>query len=331
MFTPDVRFRGFSSAEWVRLAELLRGGKARERRKKRGGVVALSDGRRLLKLVHTRHGRLDPVAQDWPSSLSTLAEDHDADWALEIQDGALQDLADRFACGLRPEHDYLKQTLDLLEIVRDYAARGRFEAWPPRLLHWPVPSYQTVQRALDALCPEGKSIAVGVFRGGDLYTALAARRRGAGFDALLGPGILRPRMGLLSGEWSRDYRHVLTAVQEELGPVYQGFFAEFSSLHELLESEEPGSFARAVALRDLIIAPAGPVVAVPLAVDTARATLRAAQRLVLRARSSGRLDSRMPWARTSDGVQGATTSRWEVVDILGFDPLALVKKLVERR
>lgn len=141
---------------------------------------------------------------------------------------------------------------------------------------------------------------------------------------------MRPRMGLLSGQWSRDYRHVLTAVERELGPVYQGFFAEFSSLHTLLERDEPGSFARAVAVRDLIIAPVGPVVAVPLAVDTARATLRAAQRLVSRARASGRFDSHRPWAKISDRVRAASASGWEVADILGFDPLTLIKKLVER-
>lgn len=331
MFTPDVRFSGYTSAEWVRLADLFRGGKLRADEAKHGGVVALSDGRLLLKLVHTRRGRLDPLAQEWPCSLSALAEHHGADWALEIQRGALRDMADRFAEGLRPEHDYLKQTLDLLEIVREYAALGRFKAWPPRIIHWPVPSHATVQRAMDALCPQDKSIVVGVFHEGDLYTALAARRRGTGFDAVLGPGALRPKMGLLSGEWSRDYRHVLTAVEEVLGPVYQGFFAEFSQLRKLLESDEPGSFARAVALRDLIIAPAGPVVAVPLAVDTARATLRAARRLVSRARSSGRFDSTRPWAKISDRVQAANISGWEVADILGFDPLALIKKLVERR
>jgi hypothetical protein len=325
-----VRFTGFSSAEWVRLAELFRGAKAQHGAEKRGGVVALSDGRRLLKLVHTRRGRLDPMNQQWPSSLAALADEQAADWALEIQQTSLRDLADRFARGLKPEHDYLKQTLDLLDIVRDYAALGRFKAWPPRLVHWPVPSYPTVQRAMDALCPGGKSIVVGVFHEGDLYTALAARRRDSGFDAVLGPAVLRPRMGLLSGEWSRDYRHVLTAVEQELGPVYQGFFAEFSCLRRLLENDEPGSFARAVALRDLIIAPAGPVLAVPLAVDTARATLRAARRLVSRARSSGRFDSTRPWAKISDRVQAANLSGWEVADILGFDPLALIKKLVER-
>jgi len=326
VFTPNVRFTGFTSTEWRRLGDLFRGARGRDTAQQ-GGVVALGDGRRLLKLVHTRRGRLDPLAQAWPSSLSALAEQHQADWALEVHDGALRDMAERFAEGLRPEHDYLKQTLDLLDIVRSYAGIGRFKAWPPRIIHWPVPSYSTVLRAMDAFCPQGKSIALGVFHQGELYTALAARREGAGFDALLGPEVLRPRMGLLSGEWSRDYRHVLTAVEQELGPVYQGFFAEFSTLGRLLDSDEPGTFARAVALRDLIIAPAGPLVAVPLAVDTARATLRAAQRLVSRAR----LDSTRPWAKISDRVQAANMSGWEVADILGFDPLALLKKLVERR
>jgi hypothetical protein len=198
------------------------------------------------------------------------------------------------------------------------------------MIHWPVPSYQTVHRALDALCPEDKSLVVGVFHEGELHTALAARRRKTGFDRVVGPRVLRPMMGLLSGQWSRDYRHVLTAAEQELGPVYQGFFAEFTTLRKLLKNSEPGGFARAVALRDLIIAPAGPMVAVPLAVDTARATLKAARRLVSRARASGRFDSTRPLARLSERVR-ARESGWDVAAILGFDPLQLLKNLVGRR
>jgi hypothetical protein len=212
VFTPDVSFGGYTSDEWVSLADLLRGGgQKRAQSSGRSGIVALSAGSRLIKLVHTRRGRIPVAGQVWPTSLPDLADQHRADWALEVDQESLQTLVDRFATGLRPEHDYLRQALDLLSIVRDYAAQGRLRSWPNRMIHWPVPSYQTVHRALDALCPEDKSLVVGVFHEGELHTALAARRRKTGFDRVVGPRVLRPMMGLLSGQWSRDYRHVLTA------------------------------------------------------------------------------------------------------------------------
>ena len=90
MLTPDVRFEGWTTETWTRFLHLWkpRATPDREATRPRGGVIAIHEGGRLRKLLHTRTGRLDPRGP-WPISLSELAETHHASWALAAESGAL--------------------------------------------------------------------------------------------------------------------------------------------------------------------------------------------------------------------------------------------------
>ena len=90
-----------------------------------------------------------------------------------------------------------------------------------------------VRRAVDAVCADGKAIALGMFKDEELWTALVARRRGDGFDVIAGPDELRPAMGLLSGDWRRDYRHLVRAAEERYAPLAFGCFAEVGAFRDL--------------------------------------------------------------------------------------------------
>ena len=346
MFSPEIRVSGFSATEWKRLAEAFRPAEGQQpssvgARGAVGGVVAVTQGRALRKLVHTRLGRLDAGAQPWPVPLSELAEGQSARWAAEVNLGALDDLMERFAQRLRPEHDWLDQVLILLGEAKALELRGGLTLWPRQLGQIPTISRVAADRALDALCPNAQTLLFGVFHRGEVWTALAARRSVGGFDRLIGPSKLRPGMGLLSGDWSRDYRHLIRATESEVGPVGVGCFGELATFQELAGSGRPGSWAQAVATRDIILSPVVPALAIPLGLDFGRAALAKVRDLAgwvgqRRSRSGFSLGGWSPPSWSAGAVSGlleraeALSSEYDIKGLLGFDPLDFLYKLVAR-
>ncbi len=345
MITPDVRFDGFTGDDWSLLGEIFRprlvpgsigpdgtaGAADGSGPLRSGGVVAVSTGQRLRKLVSTTRGRLDPRSGPWPEALDDLARRHGAAWVLHLHTGALEELMERFGQRLRPEQDYLAQVLLLLRILRELDLEGALATWPRRISAWPVPSETVVAGAFDAFCPDGRAVLLGVFDHGHLATSLAARRRGAGFDWILGPDELRAEMGLVSGDWTRDYRHLARAAELRVGPLALGCFGELSTFQALSRhTSQPGSWATAVAARDVIISPVAPAVAVPLGIDLGRAAVAAARGLVSRLAASSWL--------AADGTLLPALERFsqrygidrDIESWLGFNPLGLLRQLLSR-
>ena len=128
-----------------------------------------------------------------------------------------------------------------------------------------------VNDLLDAACPNGRALVVGIFDAGELWASLAFSRRDGLVDKVVGTQALRPRMGLLSGDFRRDYRHLQQAAEELVGELALGAFSDRPTLEQLASARTPGSWARAVAVRDVILSPFSPVIAVPLGLDAARA------------------------------------------------------------
>src|SRR5580698_5308933 len=62
MLTPDVRFEGWTTQDGIRFLRLWqpRATPDREPTRPRGGVIVVHEDGQVLKLLHTRHGRLDP-------------------------------------------------------------------------------------------------------------------------------------------------------------------------------------------------------------------------------------------------------------------------------
>lgn len=333
VFAPDLHFVGFTAQEWQGLVEAVRPVDTAQvaSAADAGGVVLVTEGRRPIKLVHTRKGRLDPTEQAWPVALPEIAQRCGARWVVETQLGALQSLFDRFGDELAEDDDYLKQVLSLLTLFRQYEVEGRIRVWPQSLLQWPVPSHRTASRALDALCPVGQSVVLGVFRRGRLYTALAARRGPQGFDRIVGPSVLRRDMGLVSGDWTRDYRYLLRATEERVGSVCVGCFAELATLQGLAGSRRPGAWAEAVAMREVIVSPVVPALAIPLGIDVGLAALEGVRALAERAKSLGWLRREGPLGGFFERIQAGKSPAANLKSMLGFDPLGLLYKLVEKR
>lgn len=128
-----------------------------------------------------------------------------------------------------------------------------------------------VNDLLDTVCPNGRALVVGIFDAGELWASLAISRRDGLVDKVAGTKALRPRMGLISGDFRRDYRFLQQAAEELFGDLALGAYSERATVEALTASRAPGTWARAVAVRDVILSPFSPVVAVPLGLDAARA------------------------------------------------------------
>src|SRR6185503_9896791 len=90
VITQDVSFEGFTASDWQRLADVFRAPasslepQAVQEQPDRGGVVAVTTGNRLRKLVHTKRGRLEHGSVEWPMKLPELAGRYGASWAVEL-------------------------------------------------------------------------------------------------------------------------------------------------------------------------------------------------------------------------------------------------------
>jgi hypothetical protein len=335
VFTSDVSLEGFTHEQWTRLGDVWRpleapppdaasgtpGG---------GGVVAVTTGGTLRKLVSTRVGRLELREQPWPESLEALAARHGARWAAELSSGALDELMDRFGERLSPGQDYLAQWLEWLAICRELEAERAITLWPWRIGDLPVPSERAVGRALDLLCPSEKCLVLGVFEHGELSTCLVARRRGTGFDRLVGPDELKRELGLLSGDFRRDQRHVAAAVERRVGKIAVGCYAELATFRALAGAREPGAWARAVAAQDLVISPWMPAVALPLGLDAGRAAFRELSQLATQLGVGHFLSREGPIAQALMSLERPSWLGDDVRKFLGFDPWDLLVKLLAK-
>lgn len=329
MLAPDVRFEGFTTTDWVRVLSLFRPRpKAHEGRdpdRPRGGVVAVHERGKLKKLLHTVVGRLriDEAQRDWPMSAHALAVRHDASWAAVLSAGVLEDIMDRFAARVRRGDDLTAQTITLLQVAREEAATGRIDLWPGRMRNVPIPPAGVVNGTFDSVCKPGRTMLVGVFEDDALWTSFAMRRSSAGFDLLLGPDEVRADMGLLAGDWQRDYRHLAHAIEHRAGPLSLGCFAEVSTFRALLVDPTPGAWARSVAARDVILSPIPPALGIPLGIDAGRAALSALRALTERVDPLGVV---VPTVRAALGRTGED----EDGGLFGFHPLEVLRKLISR-
>jgi hypothetical protein len=261
-----------------------------------------------------------------PSALGHLARVHHASWALGLRLGALDEVMERFGARARRGDDLTAQSLLLVGIVREMIAEGAIATWPQRLRGIPIPMPNVVHRTLDALCPSGRAIALGLFDGGTLWTSFVARRRGTAFDLVAGPDELRPALGLLSGDWRRDYRHLARAVEERYAPLAFGCFAELSTFRALQTDPRPGAWSRAVAVRDVVVAPMPVAVGVAMGFDGVHYALRGLRSLTGRITPFASMGPVVSSARSR--VARATGK--DVAALLGFDPLAALRQLLQR-
>ncbi|MCA9624576.1 MAG: hypothetical protein KC731_36380 [Myxococcales bacterium] len=330
MLAPDVRFEGFTDEDWQRVLQLFEPlrpeGRPRDPDRAQGLVIALHGEGRLKKLLHSKVGRLrlDDVGPDWPVSARELARRHDASWAITLEEGALEAAMESLGRRLRRDDDHTTQWLMLVEGLRDQVLAGRIEIWPSRLDGVPMPTTAMVNATLDTVCPPGKTMLIGLFDRHELWTSVALRRSEEGIDLILGPDELRPHLGLLSGDFRRDHRHLARLVGEVAGPLSLGCFAEQETFRRLEVDPTAGAWAMAVAVRDVVLQPIPPAMAVPLGLDAGRAAWNALRMV------TSHFDSGGVFGPTLDAIREVTIGDRPLEEVLGFSPLLLLRRLLSR-
>lgn len=290
MLTRDVRFEGFTATDWSRLLALfqatkrgvLGSGNASAAPESLGGVIAIHDGVRLRKLLHSKVGRLDIRDHAWPLPVRELAAKHHASWGVALREGALEEVMERFGARATQDQDILMQGIIVGQILRDLSNEGAIESWPTKLRALPTSTHGVIFSTLRSVCPEDHVLLTGVFEEGELFTSLALRRKRDGFDLVLGPDELRPAMGLLSGDFRRDYRHIVRATENLAGPLAMGLFTERKTLLKLIAEDNPGAWARAATVRDVVFSPLPATLALPLGIDATRGFFSAAKNIAMR-------------------------------------------------
>lgn len=330
MFAPDVRFEGFSCRDWQRVLELFRPqrpeGRPRDPNRPQGTIIAVHARGKLRKLLHSQAGRLrlDDVARDWPLSAEALARRHESSYAIVLESGALEWIVEELGARLRAEDDFTTQLLALLTLGREQVERGAIDVWPRRLAGVPIPRAATVERTFDAVCPPGKAMLLGLFDRDELWTSICIRRGREGFDWILGPDAIRGELGLLSGDYRRDHRHLARAVSDRVGPLALGCYTDVGTFRRLEVDPTPGAWAMAVAVRDIVLYPAPPGMAVPIGLDVGRAAWRALRDVASRIDPTGMLDPALTLVR--DAAFGGRPFE----ESLGFDPLEVLRRLLSR-
>jgi hypothetical protein len=269
---------GFDSTSWARLLALFGAGVAEASAAQRGTLVLVEDesGAACAAFV-TQRGGIDPAGYAGRADLPLLCERVGAQRAIVVKQGAIEELTERAVPRVLASENYAAQWLGLLSAARDLEREGALYFWPERG-RLPLPSPVVLARTVDTVLPDERALLAVLWDDAELWTALLLRRRGSELDLLAGPEYVLDVVGPLGGDYRRDHRAVTRAVSAAVAPVHIGVFAQRRHFERLLRNPEPGAWAKAVALREIIIDPAPPYVHVALAADALRATARRTSR-----------------------------------------------------
>jgi hypothetical protein len=278
----------------------------------------------VLKALHTVHGRVPHLEYRGPSDLPQLAARFGARRVIAIQQGAIEEVAARVAVRLERGDDYLAQWLVVARTVREMIDTGSIAVWPRPFAHLPIPTSGMVQRALDIVLPDDHAMTMVLWSGTQPWTGVVLRRRRGEIDLVAGPDLIARWSGPLGGDWRRDHRFVNEGISRVVAPVHLGLYGEVASLRRLLRNFEPGAWARAVALRDIIVSPTPPYVAVAVAADAARAVAQRASEWL------GGTEALEKLASVARLVRSRVTEIASVTQTLGFDPLQALATMLAR-
>lgn len=326
MLSSNLRVTGFDAATWGRFISLFESRKrARhhpdDHRNSYGALVVVEDssGAACAAFIGDR-GPVD--ASDYRSreDLEALCMQHRVKRGIALRLGAMEELAERATAQMLRTDDYAGQWLALLGAARELEREGSVYFWPQPRNAVPLPTPQLLTRALDVVLPDERSFVAALWEESELWTALVLRRRGGQFDLIGGPELVLDMVGPLSGDYRRDHRAVSRAISSSIAPLQLGIYAQRRRFQRLLREAEPGAWAKAVALREVIIDPSPAYVHFAVGADALRATARKTGELLGGIDFIGFLE---PWTRYAREQVSAVAS---VTGMLGFNPLQVLAR-----
>ena len=281
-------------------------------------VVVVDDDLRVLKSHHTLRGRVTGLSYEHPGQLPEWCESYGARRAWVMRVGAAEELSERLALHHRRGSDYLEQVLATLRCARELEDAGMFRVWPNPWRKVPIPTATMVRRAFDLAIPNGCSAMLALWEDDRLNTCIAVRRTAAGIDRVVGPDLIQRWAGPLGGDWRRDYMVLSEAVGRAMAPVHLGVFGERATVEHLLRAADPGAWAAAVTVRDIIIRPSPGFATLAVSADAIRGVADASRRLL------GGIDLLGLIRPIGDLVRSRLPGMAGIEDALGFNPLTLL-------
>ena len=340
MLSERVEFRDFDGERLGNLSRLLPGVSRLVGPGPAGLIVLRRDGR-VVKVLHTHRGRLEPGPSADATSLCEAATGVGARWAIAADLDALAAANEAASARLVLGCDPIELALEVARALSDQAAAGAFELWPPIFDGVRIPSRDDLERLFDTVLPTRSSALVYVFDGTDLFAEVICVRGARDITTIAGHDALRS--GQAPRRWREGYGQILDAARRELAPPSIGIFVARETLQRLLAPVQDGELPRALARRDLIFDPLPTWLAGPLGVlaarDVVEAGRRAGERLISRVRPdglgaviagrvAGRLRRALPIERVGRTVDKLRRTA-DLSELIGFDPFVLGARLVE--
>lgn len=322
MLSSNLRVTGYDAITWSRLVSLFEVRHAPDDHSNSYGMLVVVEddaGAACAAFIGDR-GPIDAASYTGRADLEALCNQLRVRRAVVLKQGTVEELTERAAQQLLRTDDYAAQWLALLSAARELEREGALYFWPPAKNVVPVPSPQLVTRALDVVLPDEHSFVAALWEDTELWTALVLRRRGGQIDLLGGPELVLDAVGPLSGDYRRDHRAVSRAVSASIAPVQLGIYSQYRRFERLLREPEPGAWAKAIALREVIIDPSPAYVHFAVGADAIRATARRTGQLL------GGIDFLNyiePWTRYAREQISHVAS---VTGMLGFNPLQVLAR-----
>lgn len=266
VISEEFAFFGFDETSWDRLVSLfLRDQGAGV---SRGVLVVVANAAGMpVASFHTGLGSLDPAALASLDDLEALCEAASCGACIVMRDRARIHVERDLAEPLDGEQDFVARVMRFARVLRELGNGNWVRVWPNPLPDLLLSAAPAAQPATDLLLPDGHNAMLGVFDQGELWTGAVLRRSGGNLDLFAGPGAISEWAGPLGGEWRRDHRVLLRAVERELGPIHVGLFMELPTARRLFRKREAGDWAIAYATRELLLHPLPGFLAAGLGLD----------------------------------------------------------------
>lgn len=330
MIAADFRFEGFDAKAFARILSLFSANRPEDEQRAGMLVVVQSSSGVPCAAFVIGVGPVD--VSDWdaaagPQQLDALCARHGVRRAVLIEEGAIEELTEGAAAAMPYDESYEHQWLAIVRATRKLEDEGAI-LWWPRRSHLPIPTPAMLNRALDLVLPPNRTFVVAIWKDDALWTGFALERASSELCRVVGPDFLLDWAGPLAGDFRRDHRAITRAVSAAMSPVHLGVYAQREPLRALLRSAEPGAWARAVALRDMIIMPAAPYVHVALGADALRAAGKRTAEVF------GGLDLASyvgPFASLASLARDRVSRVASLTQILGFNPLEALASRMRHR
>jgi hypothetical protein len=328
VLSPEIDLAGLDARHWNNWWQLLVPPRVLAQP---AWALAILDGGKVIKLVVTKRGALDPQATPLPG----LTERDLAGWAktlgvaavIAVERSVMGQLAHDIESALRLEQDLVEQGLVALRALKRHAGKGVWTE-PPLLDLLPAPAYEPIQRTFDLLVPDRSALVAYVIEDGGkrIYSSIiAVKDEGDIVRASTHRAIadLVPEMSF-ARTWQKDYKRVLAAVEDRFAKPSVALFLERQTLMKILTGPSD-QLPREVNAKSVIIDPApawllGLLGGATVAAMAGRAATALAGMLPQRTRDAA--TSIANRARDAMKESGA-----HPFALLGFDPIELWSRI----